>query len=105
VITYAVRFEVTVTVETGEHVTAYASRLDSGLRRLEDDPVVAARCLFHTRRGPHHGLARVTVSVRARDQARALTAALRVLRLAAGGDAQAWELAQAKVAVGPERGG
>jgi hypothetical protein len=100
---YAVRLELEVTVGEGEHASAYGARLGERIRQLEDATVLLARVLFRGRRGPFHGIATVSASVQARDQGRALAAALRVLRAAAGEDATAWDVGRAKVTVRPER--
>lgn len=100
-----VRIELEVTVDLGEHVVSYADRLDARLPEQEGSAVRLARSLFHTRRGPHHGLARVTVTAQGADQGRAVTAALKALRAAAGDDAKAWDIARARITAGPERRG
>jgi hypothetical protein len=61
--------------------------------------------LFHTRRGPHHGLARATLTVQGGDQGKAVTAALKALRAAAAGDIRAWDITRAQVTVTPARRG
>lgn len=103
VMIYAVRFELEVSVNTGEHVATYADRLDARLRASAASPVRSASCLFHTRRGPFHGVATVAMQADTRDQGRALTAGLKVLREAAAADAGAWDVSRARITVGPVR--
>jgi hypothetical protein len=59
--------------------------------------------LFHTRRGPHHGLARATLTVQGRDQGKAVAAALKALRTAAADDTPAWDITRAQITVSPAR--
>jgi hypothetical protein len=100
---YSVRVELEVTIGPGEHVVSYADRLQGRLREQEGGTIQRARSLFHTRRGPHHGVARVTVAVQESNQGKAASAALRALRAAAAGDAKAWDIARARVIVEPGR--
>ena len=100
---YSVRIELEVTVRPGEHVVSYAGRLEARLREQEGGTIQQARSLFHTRRGPHHGLARVTVTVQGADQGKAAAAALKAVRAAAGDDLYAWEITRARLTVGPAR--
>jgi hypothetical protein len=103
VVIYSVRLELEVAIGPGEHVVSYADRLQARLREQEGAAVQRAGSLFHTRRGPHHGVARVTVTVQGGDQGKAVAAALKALRAAAGDDAKAWDIARARVTVGPQR--
>jgi hypothetical protein len=102
---YSVRIELEVTVGRGEHVVSYADRLHARLREQEGGTIQRAGSLFHTRRGPHHGLARATVTIQGADQGRAVTTALKALRAATGDEAQAWNITRARIIVGPARSG
>jgi hypothetical protein len=100
---YSVRAELEVSIGPGEHVRGYADRLHAQLRELTGGAVLAASALFHTRRSPYHGITTAALTIEATDQAKAATAALKILRAAAAHDAAAWELRRAKVTITPGR--
>ena len=100
---YAVRIDLEPAAGPGEQAVSRAGRLHDRLREQEGGAVQQARSLFRARRGPHHGLAQVTMTVHAADQGKAATTALKALRAATGDDRRAWETTRALISVEPAR--
>ena len=98
---YKVTFDMPVRLAAGDRAMAIAGRLDQALQGLAARGVTEPELATHRVRRTRLRSVTVTMTVRGRDAAQALTLAFDALRSALGRDVRAWDVPGTGVTVAP----